>query len=81
MNMNGLKKTVGFSSIEVNKRVYIFTVRGKSCPWDKRIVEVWHVLRDRTNALGYTSDLSSILHDVDDEEKRRCFVIIARNLP
>nr|UPT49028.1 pentatricopeptide repeat protein AaPPR1399 [Agave angustifolia] len=69
MNKRGLKKTAGFSSIEVNKRVYIFTMMDKSCSWDKRIAEVWRVLRDRMKMLGYTPDLSSILHDIDDEAK------------
>ncbi|KAJ6843012.1 putative pentatricopeptide repeat-containing protein [Iris pallida] len=69
MNERGLQKTVGFSSIEVDKRLYTFSAMDKACSWGTRIAEVWHVLRNQMKALGYTPDLSSILHDVDDEMK------------
>ena len=41
----------------------------KSCIQDERIAQLWRMLRYLMKALGYTPDLSSILHDVDDEAK------------
>lgn len=69
MNGKGLRKTVGFSSIEVGKKVYIFSVVDKSSFHDGRIMQLWSMLRDQMKLLGYTPDLASMLHDVDDETK------------
>lgn len=69
MNEKRLHKTVGYSSIEVDRRVYIFSVMTKSSSWDKGIAEVWCVLSHKMKELGYTPDLSSMFHDENDEAK------------
>ncbi|XP_072993556.1 LOW QUALITY PROTEIN: pentatricopeptide repeat-containing protein At1g06140, mitochondrial-like [Typha latifolia] len=68
MNKRRLQKTFGFSTIEVDKRVYIFNVMDKR-KLDTKILELWCVLSSRMKELGYVPDLSFKLHDIDDEAK------------
>ncbi|XP_010935759.4 LOW QUALITY PROTEIN: pentatricopeptide repeat-containing protein At1g06140, mitochondrial [Elaeis guineensis] len=69
INERGLQKTVGFSTIEVDKRVYLFNAMNGRDRQHTRIIELWHVLTNQMKELGYVPDLSFILHDVDDEAK------------
>ncbi|KAJ0966625.1 hypothetical protein J5N97_023542 [Dioscorea zingiberensis] len=69
MNERGINKTAGFSTIEVDSRVYIFKAMDRLEGHKERIMEIWTVLSSQMKALGYTPDPSSILHDVDDESK------------
>ncbi|URE27925.1 hypothetical protein MUK42_17048 [Musa troglodytarum] len=70
MSKRDLQKTVGFSTIEVDKRVYVFDAIGRRDSQNKSIVELWRKLSGETKSLGSVPDLSFSLHDVDDEEAK-----------
>ncbi|XP_020112868.1 pentatricopeptide repeat-containing protein At1g06140, mitochondrial [Ananas comosus] len=69
MNKRGLRKTFGYSTIEVDKMVYIFNVMDRRNRKDNEILEFWRELSNQMKELGYVPDLSFTLHDVDDESK------------
>lgn len=69
MNERALRKTIGFSTIEVDKRVHLFNAMNGRDRRHTRIIEFSHVLSNQIKELGYVPDLSFILDDVDDEAK------------
>ncbi|XP_020593676.1 pentatricopeptide repeat-containing protein At1g06140, mitochondrial [Phalaenopsis equestris] len=52
MNDRKLEKTLGYSSIEINKKVYIFGVCDSLKSWDSGIAAVWCVLSIHMKELG-----------------------------
>ncbi|OVA15670.1 Pentatricopeptide repeat [Macleaya cordata] len=65
----GLKKTPGWSSIEVNKRAYVFYTGNQSHPQCEEIYKELGVLLAKMKSLGYVPDYSYVLQDVEDDEK------------
>uniref|UniRef100_A0A2P2QLB0 Pentatricopeptide repeat-containing protein At4g33990 n=1 Tax=Rhizophora mucronata TaxID=61149 RepID=A0A2P2QLB0_RHIMU len=65
----GLRKTPGWSSIEVNNKVDVFYTGNQTHP---KIEEIYRELRDLTakiKTLGYVPDFSFVLQDVEEDEK------------
>lgn len=65
----GLKKTPGWSSIEVNGNVDVFYTGNRSHP---RCEEIYDELRNLTAKIrnrGYVPDYRDVLQDVEDDEK------------
>ncbi|XP_077213146.1 tetratricopeptide repeat (TPR)-like superfamily protein [Tasmannia lanceolata] len=65
----GLKKTPGWSSIEVKNKVHVFYTGNQSHPRCEDIYEKLGVLLARMKTLGYMPDYSFVLQDVEDDEK------------
>ncbi|KAH7669583.1 TPR-like protein [Dioscorea alata] len=61
MTERGIRKTAGFSTIEVDRRVYIFNAmdRLEGCH-KERITEILSVVSSQMKELGYTPDLSFV---------------------
>ncbi|KAF8401852.1 hypothetical protein HHK36_012799 [Tetracentron sinense] len=69
MSEKGLQKTAGFSAIEVEKKVYVFSAKDRLTYRNTGIDDVWNFLLAKMRALGYVPDVRFVLHDVDDEVK------------
>ncbi|XP_057542533.1 pentatricopeptide repeat-containing protein At3g26782, mitochondrial [Amaranthus tricolor] len=69
MKSNGLIKPPGFSLLETKGKVHVFLVGDKEHPEHKKIYEYLDELYMKLKEVGYVSDKTSVLHDVDDEEK------------
>ncbi|KAK7852426.1 pentatricopeptide repeat-containing protein, partial [Quercus suber] len=65
-----IKKTPGWSMIEVDKIMYTFVAGGKQ---DKITEEAYEKLREIISKLriegGYVPEVGSVLHDIEEEEK------------
>ncbi|XP_044508059.1 pentatricopeptide repeat-containing protein At4g33990-like [Mangifera indica] len=67
--VKGLKKTPGWSSIEVNSKVDVFYTGNRTHP---RCEEIYCELRNLTakmKSFGYVPDYTFVLQDVEDDEK------------
>ncbi|KAF5201537.1 Pentatricopeptide repeat-containing protein [Thalictrum thalictroides] len=67
----GLKKTPGWSSIEVNNRVDVFYTANRSHPQSEAIYKELKVLMDKMKNIGYVPDYSFVLQDVEEDEKEQ----------
>ncbi|KAL9275189.1 Pentatricopeptide repeat-containing protein, partial [Drosera capensis] len=67
-------QVAGYSSIEVNGHVHRFTMGDWSNPEAEAIREVLHEMNEKVLATGHKPDLSSVLHDIGDEEKGKDLV-------
>ncbi|XP_015574346.1 pentatricopeptide repeat-containing protein At4g33990 [Ricinus communis] len=70
----GLRKTPGWSSVEVNNKVDVFYTGNKSHP---RYHEIYRELSDLTSkmkTLGYLPDFSFVLQDVEEDEKEHILI-------
>ena len=65
----GLKKTPGWSSIEVNNKVDVFYSGNRTHPKYDEIYHELKVLTTKMKSLGYIPDFSFVLQDVEDDEK------------
>ncbi|XVF06245.1 hypothetical protein REPUB_Repub06bG0031100 [Reevesia pubescens] len=69
MRRRGLKKTPGYSLIEVGKQVHAFFAGEDSHPNRVEINQILENLRLELEALGYVPDTSCVLRDVDEPMK------------
>ncbi|PON59705.1 DYW domain containing protein [Parasponia andersonii] len=69
MRTQGLKKTPGYSSIEVENQVYTFFAGDDSHPNWSEISRFLDKLRLEVEASGYVPDTSCVLRDVDEPMK------------
>ncbi|XP_062096521.1 pentatricopeptide repeat-containing protein At3g12770-like [Humulus lupulus] len=69
MRTRGLKKTPGYSSIEVENKVYTFFAADDSHPNWAEISQYLENLRLEVEASGYVPDTSCVLRDVDEPMK------------
>lgn len=65
----GLKKTPGWSSIEVNSKVDVFYTGNKSHLQVDRIYRELRIRTEEAKSLGYAPDYSFVLQDVEEDEK------------
>ncbi|XP_028781121.1 pentatricopeptide repeat-containing protein At4g21065-like [Neltuma alba] len=65
----GLRKEPGTTSIEVNGSVHDFVMGDKAHPEAEKIYEMIAEMREKLENAGYTPDTSSVLQDIDGEEK------------
>ncbi|RVW99805.1 Pentatricopeptide repeat-containing protein, chloroplastic [Vitis vinifera] len=66
----GLLKIVGFTSIEIKEKLYLFSSEDRFAYKNTQIESLWNSLKERMRELGYVPDLRFVLHDVDDEVKQ-----------
>ncbi|KAK7290551.1 hypothetical protein RIF29_05056 [Crotalaria pallida] len=70
MKSHGLLKAPGFSIVELKGRVHVFLVGDKEHPEHEKTCEYLDKLNVKLQELGYAPNVTSVLHDVDEEEKR-----------
>ncbi|XAR52519.1 hypothetical protein NMG60_11020646 [Bertholletia excelsa] len=65
----GLKKTPGWSSIEINNRIEVFYTGNQSHPHSEEIYKELETLTAKLKIIGYIPDYNYVLQDVEDDEK------------
>ncbi|KAL5732032.1 Pentatricopeptide repeat-containing protein [Ranunculus cassubicifolius] len=80
MKRNGLVKPPGFSLVEVKGKVHVFLIGDKDHPQHEEIYRYLEKLCVRMQAVGYVADTTSVLHDVDQEEKESVLLIHSEKL-
>ncbi|KAM7274998.1 hypothetical protein ACFE04_016864 [Oxalis oulophora] len=80
MKNHGLAKPPGFSVVELKGRVHVFLVGDKEHPEHKKIYEYLEELIVRLQETGYVPNMGSVLHDVDEEEKKMSLRIHSEKL-
>lgn len=65
MERKGLRKTSGFSSVEVGEKVYLFLAKNPAASFDAAIGELSRCLSSQMKAMGYAPDVSFALHGGD----------------
>ncbi|XP_057538426.1 LOW QUALITY PROTEIN: pentatricopeptide repeat-containing protein At2g33760 [Amaranthus tricolor] len=63
-----LKKHVGYSTIEVDQRTYLFSMGDKSHPESIELYGYLDDLMRRISEVGYVSTRESVLHELEEEE-------------
>ncbi|XP_010250314.1 PREDICTED: putative pentatricopeptide repeat-containing protein At1g68930 [Nelumbo nucifera] len=71
MRDKGVRKEPGFSWIKYKNKVYIFSADDRSNPYSEQIYTELEKLNSKMIEEGYVPDMSSVLHDVDEAEKRK----------
>ncbi|XP_057982590.1 pentatricopeptide repeat-containing protein At3g26782, mitochondrial [Malania oleifera] len=69
MKNHRLVKPPGFSLVEAKGRVHVFLVGDKEHPQHEKIYEYLEKLSVKLQEVGYVPNMTSVLHDVDQEEK------------
>ncbi|KDP20969.1 hypothetical protein JCGZ_21440 [Jatropha curcas] len=64
-----LKKQVGYSTIEVDRRTYLFSMGDKSHPETNEIYRYLDELMSQCRELGYATVSESVMHELEEEEK------------
>ncbi|CAH8359003.1 unnamed protein product [Eruca vesicaria subsp. sativa] len=70
MANKGLKQTPGFSIVEVKGKTHRFVSQDRFHPQCKEIYKMLHQMEWQLKFEGYTPDVTQILLNVDEEEKR-----------
>ncbi|KAK4794124.1 hypothetical protein SAY86_012118 [Trapa natans] len=65
----GLKKQVGYSTIEVDGRTYMFSMGDKCHPETGQIYEFLDELMSKCREKGYTAVGDSLMHELEGEER------------
>ncbi|KAG7598940.1 Pentatricopeptide repeat [Arabidopsis suecica] len=68
--IKGLKQTPGFSTVEVKGKTHRFVSQDRSHPQCKEIYKMLHQMEWQLKFEGYSPDLTQILLNVDEEEKK-----------
>lgn len=68
--IKGLKQTPGFSIVEVKGKTHRFVSQDRSHPQCKEIYKMLHQMEWQLKFEGYSPDLTQILLNVDEEEKK-----------
>ncbi|XP_051148974.1 putative pentatricopeptide repeat-containing protein At3g13770, mitochondrial [Andrographis paniculata] len=71
MKQKAVTKAPGKSWIEVGQMLHTFYSNDRSHPRKEEIVQKVMEILDKVKAAGYNPDVSSVLHDVDEEQKER----------
>ncbi|URE30211.1 No apical meristem (NAM) protein [Musa troglodytarum] len=69
MASRSVRKTPGWTWIEINNETHRFRVGDKSHPQSKEIYETLKVLIEKLESAGYVPDTNFVLHDIDEELK------------
>ena len=80
MREGGLKKTPGYSMVEVNNRVHRFQVGDKLHPQSENIYATLETLAEQMQAAGYVPETDFVLHDVEEEVKEHILCIHSEKL-
>ncbi|ONK60931.1 uncharacterized protein A4U43_C08F24200 [Asparagus officinalis] len=80
MKRKGVKKTSGFSVVEVENKVYKFLVGDESNPQSDVIYKELEMLTARIKAAGYVPNTNFALHDVEEEAKESSLYVHSEKL-
>ncbi|XP_042026165.1 pentatricopeptide repeat-containing protein At3g26782, mitochondrial-like isoform X1 [Salvia splendens] len=80
MRKHGIAKSPGFSIIELKGRVHVFLVGDRQHPEHEKIYSYLKELATKLQEIGYVPSVSSVLHDVDEEEKEIALQIHSEKL-
>lgn len=80
MKSHGLSKTPGFSLVELKGRVHVFLVGDKEHPDHEKIYSFLEELCRKVQEAGYVPNMTSVLHDIDCEEKEMTLKIHSEKL-
>ncbi|KAI7746399.1 hypothetical protein M8C21_033629 [Ambrosia artemisiifolia] len=80
MKSHGLNKTPGFSLVELKGRVHVFLVGDKEHPDHEKIYLYLEELCMKVQEAGYVPNMTSVLHDIDYEEKEMTLKIHSEKL-
>uniref|UniRef100_A0A0V0H8Q5 Putative ovule protein n=1 Tax=Solanum chacoense TaxID=4108 RepID=A0A0V0H8Q5_SOLCH len=69
MKNRGLSKPPGFSLLELKGRVHVFLVGDREHPQHEKVYAYLEELSVKLQMAGYVPNMTSDLHDVEDEEK------------
>ncbi|KAL0542816.1 hypothetical protein IC582_017894 [Cucumis melo] len=69
MTRRRLKKQVGYSTIEINRKTYLFSMGDKSHPQTNTIYRYLDELMCRCSESGYVPAPESLMHDLEEEER------------
>lgn len=69
MIRKGLKKQVGYTTIEVDQKMYLFSMGDKSHPEATSIYHYLDDLMERSRAAGYVTASESVMHELEEEER------------
>ncbi|KAG2687604.1 hypothetical protein I3760_09G059500 [Carya illinoinensis] len=69
MIRRGLKKQVGYSTVEVDQKTYLFSMGDKSHPETDEIYRYLDNLMLRCREAGYVPASESVMHEVEEEER------------
>ncbi|XP_050215921.1 putative pentatricopeptide repeat-containing protein At3g23330 [Mercurialis annua] len=71
MRDKGIKKSPACSWIEVKHKTHAFVSGDKSHPNYDRIHEFSEILLEKMEQLGYVPDTAEVLHDIEEEQKKK----------
>ncbi|KAI0494654.1 hypothetical protein KFK09_024796 [Dendrobium nobile] len=80
MRRRGVKKTVGYTVIELKGKFYKFLVGDRSNPDSDLIYKELDRLMKRIKEMGYVPNLSFALHDVEEETKEEALYMHSEKL-
>ncbi|XP_039114567.1 pentatricopeptide repeat-containing protein At3g26782, mitochondrial-like [Dioscorea cayenensis subsp. rotundata] len=80
MRRRGVKKTDGYSVVEVKNKVYKFVVGDQMNPQSKLIYRELAILMDRIREEGYVPNTNFALHDVEEETKETSLYVHSEKL-
>ncbi|ESR62577.1 hypothetical protein CICLE_v100181751mg, partial [Citrus x clementina] len=69
MIQKGLKKHVGYSTVEVDQKNYLFSMGDKSHPNTNEIYQYLDELMGRCREAGYVPESESAMHELEEEER------------
>eukprot|EP01018_Ginkgo_biloba_P015183 Gb_08062 [translate_table: standard] len=69
MKEKGLKKTPGYSLIEINNKIHTFLVGDRSHPQSEKIYAMLDTLAGKMKEAGHVPNTDFVLHDVEEEVK------------
>ncbi|KAF3783894.1 Pentatricopeptide repeat-containing protein [Nymphaea thermarum] len=72
MKAKDVKKEPGVSWIQVQNCTHVFVSKDREHPQLRQIHEKLAEVLAEIRVVGYVPDMSSVLHDVDDEQKEEC---------
>ncbi|WOL20285.1 hypothetical protein Cni_G29089 [Canna indica] len=80
MRQRGLKKTAGYTVVELNNKLYKFLVGDRSNPQSDLIYTELDRLMDRIKQAGYVPNTNFSLHDVEEETKEKSLYVHSEKL-
>ncbi|KAF7818890.1 pentatricopeptide repeat-containing protein [Senna tora] len=69
MKEKGVRKSPGYSLIEIDGKIHEFTVGDKSHPEIEKIERMWEDILKKIRLVGYVGSTGDALFDIDEEEK------------
>lgn len=70
MISKGLKKSVGYSIVEIDQRAHLFSTGNKSHPESMAILQFLEELVQQIKAAGYVPVSEAIMHELEEEEEK-----------